>query len=227
VTEKPRHDRKDDISPELLWNALGMFQQLIMFTLMLIVYVVISLIVSRSLTPHEGLSAWMNSLQSLFVSKHIVKDLALGAGAGVAAVLVTTVLDTLIAIISRADLKEWFHRTDYLLPETKKQKQWAWIISLSGSIQEEIMFRGFILMAILPLWSHWLWAALILSAFFSLLHAGVQGFWSTFWIFLISVFLCALIALGASIYVVMTAHIMINVFNLFVVPRFFHKEMKK
>ena len=225
MTEEP-FKRKKDIDPSMLWNSIGMYQQLIMFAILLIVYVSVFLIISRSSNPHPGMENWMNNLHSIFTSGHIIRDVLFGVILGVFAVAFTTLLDTVVAIFARVDLKEWMHRTDYLLPQTKIQKRWAWLISLSGSIQEEIMFRGFILLAIFPLWSHWIWASLILSAFFALLHASVQGFWSTLWVYLISVLLCAIIALGGSIYLAAVTHVTINVCNLFVIPKILNFRRK-
>ena len=216
-----------DIDPAMLWNSMGMFQQLIMFTLMSIVYVVISLIISRSSGTHPGLENWMQNLHALFGLHSILRDILFGVLIGILAVLLTTLLDTFIAVISRRDLAKWMHRTDYLLPQSKMQKRWAWAISVTGSIQEEIMFRGFILLAVLPVWSHWIWAALILSAFFALLHASVQGFWSTLWIYMISVLLCAIIALGGSIYLAVVTHMTINVCNMFLLPKILDTKRHK
>lgn len=219
-----REQKYPQIDPELLWNSLGMVQQAVMFALLLISYVSVYMLVSRAPGLHPGLESWLSSLNDLFVTDAIFKDIALGIAAGLAAVILTSVLDVLVALIGGENMRDWMHRTDHLLPETSAQKRWALIISVTGSIQEEIMFRGFIFIALIPVWSHWLWAALILSAFFSLLHAGVQGFWSTIWIFIISVMLCMAIALGFSIYMAAVMHIVINLCNLFILPLLFKKQ---
>ncbi|MEA3391577.1 MAG: CPBP family intramembrane glutamic endopeptidase [Candidatus Marinimicrobia bacterium] len=220
----PQYENKMKITPEQLWNSLGMIQQAVMSILLLFVYVLISIIISRSVSAHPGLENWMQNLQNLFHSDSILTDLIWGAFAGFGMVLLLSVLDIIVAFIGRKDIREWIHRTDYMLPVTRIQKRWALSISLSGSIVEEIMFRGFIYMAIIPLWSHWIWAALLLSAVFSLLHASVQGFWSTLWIFMISIFLCYFISQGGSIYFVAIAHVVINITNLLILPLFFKKR---
>jgi len=210
----------------MLWNSMGMFQQLILFTLLLVVYVAISLIIARSTIAHPGLESWMSNLHLLFVPDSILKDVLFGVLLGILAVLLTTLLDTLVAFMHKEKLSEWMHRSDYLLPQTRVQKRWAWGISITGSVLEEILFRGFILLAILPLWSHWIWAALILSAVFALLHANAQNFWSTIWIYLISILLCAIIALGGSIYLAVVTHVTINVLNLFFIPAVMNRKVK-
>ena len=226
MTEEPRNQHRLDLNPELLWNATGIIQQAVMSTLLLIVYVVVSLIISRSSGAHVGLQKWMSDLQALFSFEHILRNMCYGILIGLAALVLINLLDMLIPVLGRKDIRQWMHRTDYLLPRTRTQKHWALAISISGSIQEEIMFRGFIFLALIPLWSHWLWAALIMSAFFSLLHANVQGFWSTVWIYIISVILCAVLALSGSIYIVVMAHITINLSNLFILPLLFKRQNK-
>jgi len=224
LDNEPQSENKMKITPEQLWNSLGMIQQAVMSIVLLFVYVLISIIIARSVSAHPGLENWMQNLQNLFHSDSILTDIVWGALAGLGMVLLLFVLDIIVAFIGRKDIREWIHRTDYMLPVTQIQKRWALSISLSGSIVEEIMFRGFIYMAIIPLWSHWIWAALLLSAVFSLLHAGVQGFWSTLWIFMISIFLCYFISQGGSIYFVAIAHVVINITNLLILPLFFKKR---
>lgn len=80
------------------------------------------------------------------------------------------------------------------------------------------MFRGFIFIAVMNLWGTWIWAALILSALFGFLHAGLQGFWSTLWIFIVSVLLCYFVVLGKSIYFLILLHMIVNITNLFILP---------
>jgi len=212
------------VTPELLWNSLGMIQQAVMSILLLFVYVLISIIIARSSSVHPGLENWMQNLQSLFHSDSILMDIIWGALAGLGMALLLSGLDIIVGFLGRKNVREWVHRSDYMLPVSPIQKRWALSISLSGSIVEEIMFRGFIYMAIIPLWSHWIWAALLLSAVFSLLHAGIQGFWSTLWIFMISIFLCYFISQGGSIYFVAIAHVVINIANLFLIPLLFKKR---
>ncbi|MCF7833240.1 MAG: CPBP family intramembrane metalloprotease [Candidatus Marinimicrobia bacterium] len=224
MDNEPQHENRIEITPEQLWNVLGMIQQAVMLIILFFVYVVVSIIIARSASVHPGLVSWMQNLQNLFHSDNIPMDLVWGALAGFGLALFLSVLDTLVAVIGKKNVRQWLHRTDNMLPVTRVQKRWALSISLSGSIIEEIMFRGFIYMAIIPLWSHWIWAALLLSAVFSLLHAGVQGFWSTLWIFIISVFLCYFIAHGRSLYFVAMTHVIINISNLFILPLFFKKR---
>lgn len=224
MDNEPQSENKMKVTPEQLWNSLGMIQQAVMSILLLFVYVMISIIIARSVSAHPGLENWMQNLQNLFHSNSILMDIVWGALAGLGMVLLLSVLDIMVAFIGRKNIREWIHRTDYMLPVTQIQKRWALSISLSGSIVEEIMFRGFIYMAIIPLWSHWIWAALLLSAVFSLLHAGVQGFWSTLWIFMISIFLCYFVSQGGSIYFAAIAHVVINITNLFLLPLLFKKH---
>ncbi|MEA2077580.1 MAG: CPBP family intramembrane glutamic endopeptidase [Candidatus Marinimicrobia bacterium] len=195
-----------------------------MFTILLLIYITVSLIISKSVNPHPSLENWICQFHDLFQIDTLLTDLLWGSLTGIGLIVILSLLDVLVALISRVNIREWIHRTDHLLPVTAVQKRWALSISIVGSLQEEIMFRGFIFIALIPLWSHWIWTALLLSAVFSLLHASVQGFWSTLWIFIISVVLCMIVALGGSIYFVAIAHILINITNLFILPLFFKKH---
>ncbi len=203
---------------------MGMIQQAVISIVLIFVYVLITIILARSASAHPGLENWIQNLQKLFAGRNIIMDLIWGMAAGLAMAIILFILDMFIAVMGRKNIRDWIHRTDYMLPVTPTQKRWALSISLSGSVVEEIMFRGFIYMAIIPLWSHWIWAALLLSAVFSLLHAGVQGFWSTVWIFMISIFLCYIISRGGSIYFAAMTHVVINITNLFILPILFKKR---
>ncbi len=221
--EENNHKRLK-ISPEQLWNSLGMIQQVITAIVLLAVYTTIYFIVERSYVGHPGLTNWLDALNKLFLSDALLKDIALGLAVGIVLVILTALFDLFVAAIQKQNISEWMHRTDHLLPETKVQKRWALGISVVGSVVEEIMFRGFIFMAIINIWDHWIWASLIISSVFSLLHAGVQDFWATILIFIISMCLCVIVAMGGSIYLVAVTHIMINLSNLFILPMLFNKK---
>lgn len=210
----------------MLWNKWGMIQQAITFVVLFFVYTIIVLTLHRSPKPLIGLHQWRESLLNLFVTPKWYWEILLGLVLGTAISHVLLTLDILVAWIFRKNIPQWIHRADHLLPVGKSQRTWALSISIVGSILEEIIFRAFIFLAILPLWSHWIWAVLILSTIFALFHAGVQGFWSTLWIFLSSIILCQSIAAGFSIYFVSAVHIMMNINNLFLIPLLYYRKQK-
>ncbi len=212
------------ISSDMLWNKWGMIQQAIIFVFLLIIYTVIVLLLHRSPKPYPGLESWFINFKGLFVSDKWYWDIIFGIIVGTFLSHLLLAFDNLVAWLMKRDIPTWIHRADHLLPQNRKQKKWAVLISIVGSIQEEILFRGYILLAILPLWSHWLWSVLILSTFFALFHAGVQGFWSTLWIFLSSIVLCVSVAAGKSLYFAIMIHIMINLNNLILIPLIYYKK---
>mgnify|MGYP001362385694 CR=1 FL=1 len=218
MNHDPMNENKLGVSPDQLWNAAGVVQQLITVALMLAAYAVVSLMVRRSPGAYPGLAEWLDALRGLFTLKDLGPGILRGIPAGILIAGILFFLDAAAGLLTRKPLKHWIRRTDYMLPLTKKQKKWALGIAVSGSAVEEALFRGFFFMALLPLWSSWIWSALLLSALFSLLHAAVQGFWSTLWIFLVSAVMCFFVMRGTGIYFVMAAHMAVNLTNLFVLP---------
>ena len=224
MSKNKQNENQLVVTPDMLWNKSGLIQQLIVFIFLLIIYTTVIIILHRSPKPHLALNEWFTSLKGLFISSKWYWDIILGVIVGTILSHILMTFDIFVAWILKKDIPKWIHRADHLFPRTKTQKKHALIISLIGSTQEEVLFRAYILLAILPLWSHWIWSALILSTIFALFHAGLQGFWATLWIFITSIILCASIALGKSIYFVSAIHIMININNLILIPLIYYKK---
>jgi membrane protease YdiL (CAAX protease family) len=212
------------ITPGLLWNKSGMIQPIVLSALMVFTFFIILYVTRHSQIEHPGLQSWLQRLQALFFSSKVFKDILIAAILGVVFSLLLQVLDALVALLMKENIRSWLHRTDNLLPVNALQKKWALAITIVGSSVEELLFRGFIFFAMVPIWSHWIWAALVLSALFAFLHANIQGFWSSVWIFLISMILCYFVASGRSLYFIATLHIFINLTNLFILPKVFKKQ---
>lgn len=211
-------EKKIKISPGQLWNSAGLVQQLVLTAGLLIAYIVIRILTQGNPQSYPGMQNWIANLHSLFKVQYYVRDLFAAPFIGASISLLLFGLDSLAGLLQKKEMKTWVHRSDNMLPVNKTQRHWAFLITFSGSAVEEIMFRAFIFTALIPLWDTWIWSALLLSAVFSLLHAGVQGFWSTVWIFLISIVLCFLLTAGYSIYALVLIHISINLMNLFLIP---------
>jgi membrane protease YdiL (CAAX protease family) len=214
----PFNENKLNIRPEQLWNAHSMIQQGVMVIIMAMIYSLVRVMVFSSPGRYTGLEHWLEQLHALFQLNTLPADILLGAAGGFLLAFVLFLLDAGVALVRRKNITLWLHRSDYILPENKLQRKWALTITLVGSAVEELMFRGFIFLAILPLWNTWIWSALLLSAVFSLLHAAVQGFWSTIWIFIASLLLCFFVIYGKSIYYIVLLHAMLNIGNLFILP---------
>jgi len=219
-------ENKLKVSPDMLWNKEVMKQQVFTAVFVLAVYAVILFLLKGSFKPFLGLHRWHESFIDLFMTPKWYKEIFMGIIAGTLISHLIVGLDLLVGSIMRKDIRKWLHRTDYLLPRTSSEKKWAFSITLLASTLEEIIFRAYILLAILPIWSHPIWAVLLLSAAFALLHGSLQGFWSTVWIFLVSIALCLSIVAGLSIYFVAAMHILVNLNNLFVIPILYYKKKK-
>ncbi len=225
MNNDPLNENKLNITPDQLWNIKGIIQQLVMVALMAIVYMVIIIYTGHSPGLHSGLESWLQNLHALFYTDTLFRDVLIAPVMGVAIAGFLFLLDTAVGYIRKENISNWIHRADYMLPGNKIERNWALGIAIMGSAVEEIMFRGFIFIAIVPIWTSWIWSALLLSAGFSLLHAGIQGFWSTLWIFIISLLLCCFIILGSSIYFVILLHMAINITNMFILPYFLNSKL--
>ncbi|MDZ7822077.1 MAG: hypothetical protein U5N26_09860 [Candidatus Marinimicrobia bacterium] len=141
----PKHRKTFRIRPEQVWNVQGMIQQLVMLLIMLAVYTVARLLTQDPEGGYTGLISWLQQFHGLFRTPHLLSDLLTGALAGAALAGMFLLLDVAVGYIrDRAKLNEWIHRSDFMLPENRKQRKWALGIALSGSAIEEILFRGFI-----------------------------------------------------------------------------------
>jgi membrane protease YdiL (CAAX protease family) len=218
VQKEPNKDDRIRIRPEQLWNSTGLLQQAVFSAVLIFSYLGIYLLNDANPGAYPGLDNWLQSLHSLFRLRQGMTLILLAPLIGAALSLLIALLDTAAGLLQKADIHTWIHRTDDLLPDNRRQQYWAFWISLTGSTVEELMFRAFLFTALIPVWNSWVWAALLLSAVFSLLHTGVQGFWSSLWIFFISVLLCYFLVLGFSIYALILIHISINLMNLFGIP---------
>lgn len=212
-----------EISPRQLWNANGILQQFVFLLIMGWVYFIIRMLVHNAPGQYGGLERWLQFLQGMFRLSRQMSAFLTAPLIGIFIAFLLFGLDTLTGYLLKKKLQFWMRRGDFMLPVDKKQRGWALAITFLGSGVEELLFRGFIFNAILPVWDSWIWAALILSALFAFLHAGLQGFWSSLWIFIVSVFLCGLAARGRTIYELTLIHITINLMNLFIIPFLFAK----
>ena len=220
----PFEENKLDITPDQLWNVQSIIQQAVMAVIMIASYFLVRYMIGTSPGQFSGLENWLERLHALFATKSLPSDMFTGVLTGFALAVVLFFLDAGVGIILRRNIKLWIHRSDYMLPVDKVQRKWALTTALVGSPVEELMFRGFIFLGILPIWNTWIWSAMLLSAVFSLLHAVVQGFWSTLWIFIVSLLLCYFVTIDKSFYFIALVHAMLNVTNLFILPHILKRK---
>ncbi len=210
---------KFKLNPELIWSKLGVYQEIILLGLILTIYVISEFVYKMNPVKHHSIYEWHKRVFSIFELKDAFPFLIKGALIGI---LVSFMIVILEIIISKLKKENWYSnltRNNFLLPKTKHQRKMATVIVFSGSFIEEVIFRGMIFFAILPIWNSWIWSALIVSSIFAFFHADVQGFLSSVWIFIISVILSFLIFEYQSIVIIYSTHLTINLISVFLMPQ--------
>ncbi|HDR04938.1 MAG TPA: CPBP family intramembrane metalloprotease, partial [Candidatus Marinimicrobia bacterium] len=165
-----------------------------------------------------ALQAWSNRVLAALQMSDAVY-LFWGIGIAILLSILFTVAEISLSKIQGASWDDRLHNADFLLPQTQKQKQNAALINISASTVEEILFRAYFFLALLNLWTHWLWAALLVSAVFALLHTNFQGFTASVWIFISSLILVWLLQTSGSIWPGVLLHFVLNSLNLFILPK--------
>lgn len=70
-------------------------------------------------------------------------------------------------------------RLSFLLPSTRDERRWWWLVCLTAGICEEVVYRGFLLhyFHVMPFHFSWTWALAISSAIFGIghLYQGIAG----------------------------------------------------
>lgn len=208
-----------DLSPEIIWGKPGFLQQGLFWALTVIIWSGISIYSHFHPDTASGLIAWQGQIKPLFNVHHIGNFLLWGIIIGTSLSIIFALADILISIVSGKNWYDSFENLDLLLPNTQKTKKNAAIIVISGSVVEEILFRGFLFFALMPLWTHWLWAAILVSAIFALIHTNLQGFSASLWIFSISMILIIVILQTHSLVFCAVIHTTVNYVNIFIFPK--------
>ena len=212
-------NNKLKLTPELIWSKLGIYQEIILLGLILATYIISEFIYQLNPVKHYSIYEWHNRVFSIFnfqdVFSYLLKGILIG-------ILVSFIIAALEILISKFKKEIWYKnltRNNFLLPQTVTQKKMATIIVFSGSFIEEVIFRGLIFFAILPIWNSWIWAALIISSIFAFFHTDAQGFLASIWVFIISIVLSFLIFEYQTIVIVYSTHLTINLISIFVMPQ--------
>jgi uncharacterized protein len=210
--------QENDITPDMLWGKAGWLQQGIYWLAAFFIFAAVWLPTYLMPSRFPALENWQNRVLNALLTADL-KFIIWGIGLGLLLALLFAGAEILI---SKMKLEAWdkrLHNADFLLPQTKKQKQNAALINVSASIVEEILFRGFFFLALANLWTHWLWAAVLVSAVFALLHTNFQGFTASVWIFISSLILIWLLQKSGSLWPGAVLHYMLNSLNLFLLPK--------
>ncbi|MGC9512583.1 MAG: CPBP family intramembrane glutamic endopeptidase [Fidelibacterota bacterium] len=224
--DKDRNDIK--ISASLVWSPIGFYQQIFLWLFTAAVPAIVWLFYSINPLKYQSLYRWLTRVGELITLENLIPDLVLGLLAGAILSLLFLLLEWLISRIKGESPTERLSRQDELIPKTSVQRRWAFAINLSASMVEEILFRAYLFMALITLWNHWLWAALLLSAIFAFVHTNIQQMSATVWIFITSLILSYFTVTRLSLIMPWGIHLSVNLMNLFIFPKaakvFFHER---
>lgn len=207
------------ITASLVWSPAGFYQQIFLWLFTLSIPSIVYIIYTLNPAQRTGLYDWLIHVKALFNLNHFILYLLLGLAGGIILSFIFLLLEWLIGRIRGEDAHERLYRHDELIPRTRVQKRWAALINLSASVMEEILFRAYLFMALIYIWNHWIWAAVLVSAIFAFVHTNIQQLSATVWIFITSLFLCLFTVKLGGLAFPWGMHFGINLVNLFIFPR--------
>ncbi len=207
-----------DLGPDVIWGGPGLFQQLVFILIAGSVWALSSLLVSINPHTFESIISWQDRVSALLHPDELAGYLLIALILGAVLSLAFLLLEILIAFFKHQNASIRLRRNDFLLPVSRPQKLHALGIIILGASVEEMLFRAFLFEAFLPIWSTWLWSALLVSAIFALIHTNLQGLSASIWIFLTSLILVFIIQTTHSLFFAIFLHFSVNFYNLFVLP---------
>jgi len=216
---------RDEITPELIWSKYSVIQQIIFWLVVIAAWHGLQWI--GSTYEQFTIPVWRYTarIQSFFYSGDFRGDVLHGIYWGAGVLLLVLLSDYLIAWIKKEPAIDHILRNREILPRTKKQQYIALLVGVNAGIFEEIFFRGGLFVLLSLLTGSPESAIIITAASFALLHAPMQGWYSTAIIFLVGILLNVLLLSSGSYFTPMFCHITINIGNLFFVPAIFQDEL--
>lgn len=216
------------ITASLVWSPAGFYQQVFLWLFTVSIPTVVYIVYSLNPVNRTGLYDWLFRVKELINLNHFISYLVLGLAGGIVLSFIFLFLEWFIGRIKGEETHERLYRNDELIPRTPVQKRWAALINLSASVMEEILFRAYLFMALIFVWNHWIWAALLVSAIFAFVHTNIQQLSATIWIFITSFFLCLFTVKLGGLAFPWGMHLGVNLVNLFIFPkiseRLFHER---
>ncbi len=212
-----KEERK--ITASLVWSRIGLYQQVFLWLFTLSIPAVAWLIHSINPIKYTGIHDWLNRILALINIEHLLVYFIEGLALGMVLSVLFLALEWIISRIKGESPRERLSRQDELIPKTSVQKRWALAINISASVIEEILFRAYLFMALITLWNHWLWAAVLVSAIFAFVHTNIQQMSATVWIFITSLVLCYFTYTHQTLIIPWGIHLSVNLINLFVFPK--------
>lgn len=218
---------RHEITPELIWSKYSVLQHLIFWLMALGAWYGLHWLGSN--TERFTLPVWryVARVRFYFYTGDFQQMALLGALFGLVILGLILLVDVLIAKMSNQPPAHQILRNYYLLPRTNTQGFVALIVGINAGVFEEIFFRGGIFTLLFFLTNSVVTSIVITSAVFALLHAPMQGWLSTVWIFIIGILLNIIVLETGNYYAAMFCHITVNIGNLFLVPALFEEELEE
>jgi membrane protease YdiL (CAAX protease family) len=207
------------ITASLVWSPIGFYQQIFIWLFTLSIPAVVNIVYILNPANKAGLFDWLLRVKALFNLNHFIIYVLWGLIGGAVLSFLFLLLTWLITGISGETAHERLNRNDELIPRSPAQKRWAVLINLSASFVEEILFRAYLFMALINVWNHWIWAAVLVSAIFAFVHTNIQQLSATIWIFITSFFLCLFTIKLQGLAFPWGMHLSVNLMNLFIFPK--------
>jgi len=207
------------ITASLVWSPAGFYQQVFLWLFTLSIPTLVYIVYALNPIKRAGLYDWLIRVRTLFNLNQFLLYFLLGLAGGVFLSVFFLLSEWIIGRIKGENAYDRLSRNDELIPRTPIQKRWAALINLSASVMEEILFRAYLLMALIFIWNHWIWAALLVSAIFAFVHTNIQQLSATVWIFITSFILCLFTIKLGGLAFPWGMHLGVNLVNLFIFPK--------
>lgn len=216
---------RPQVTPDLLWSKFSLLQHALFWVLGIVIWWGLHFLASNFGAWTLPIWKYVSRIRFYLFTGDFNHEVIRGIFSGAIILLIITGIDLLIAKIKGERAATQILRNHYLLPRTNKQRVIAVVLGINAGIFEEIFFRGGVFFLLLFLSHSTIIAILITSAIFALLHASVQGWYSTLIIFFVGIVLNVMLLLTDSFYAPMLCHITINLGNLLVIPSFFEEDL--
>ncbi len=220
--KKPR----EQISPEILWSKYSVIQQLIFWLVGFAIWKGLNWLAASYESLTLPIWRYVSTVRYYTYAGDMQVMMLIGTISGVIILLLLMLTDYLIARSKGEKPSRHILRNHYLLPRTDKQRYIALFVGVNAGIFEELFFRGALYILFFILTGSVILGILFTAILFAILHAPIQGWYSSLWIFLVGIFLNILLLQTQSYYAPIFCHVIINMGNLFIIPALLEEELE-
>jgi membrane protease YdiL (CAAX protease family) len=226
LESQDNNNPREHISPDLLWSKYSVIQQLIFWLVGLAAWHGLNWIGANYERFTLPIWRYVSTFRSYFFTGNMQGMILLGTICGLAILGLLVLTDYIIARSKNEKPAKHILRNYYLLPRTNKQRYIALFVGINAGIFEELFFRGALYILFFILTGSVVLGVLFTAILFAILHAPIQGWYSSLWIFMVGIFLNILILQTESYYASIFCHIVINIGNLFLIPAMLEEELE-